>query len=216
MPTFVHPNGTVYGVAIEKQGGLRQNLTIYRKRPGASVAERVHSYIGGGVDAQTQIAAGGCVILRDGSLETWASADPVGGAPISKSGFVGGFWPPIPHVDDPWSSGGGTLFDAVRTAPAWEGRMLHGGELVDVPNVFGVPAAARYDIRFVALADAPDIRVRAGTQSCPFFVTVNTQQAGRQVMTNGPTPGPHIWVSAVDGAGQSAQAQVWLQIVGYA
>jgi len=107
LPCFVHPgNGNLYGVAVEKQSGTKQNLSVYRARPGSLERELVKRYTGGGVDAQSQIAAGGCVIDRDGSLHVWASADPVGGEKITETGFVGGFWEPIPGVDEPWSSGG--------------------------------------------------------------------------------------------------------------
>jgi len=218
LPCFVHPgNGNVYWIAIVKVGGVQQDLEVYRVRPSSPAREFVHRFVGGGVDAQTQIAAGGCVILPDGSLQAGASADPVGGTPITKSGFVGGFWPAIPNVDDPYPLGGagGVLFDKPVTTPAWEGRTLYGGEVVDVPAVFGVPPAAIYQIRFVAQAPAPNIRVRAGTQAAPYFVTVNTQVANQQVHTGGPTPGPSVYVSSVDSAGQPATSQVWLQICGY-
>lgn len=210
LPCFVHPgNGNLYGIAIEKVGGTRQNLSVYRVRPQSEVRELIKRYTGG-VDAVSQIAAGGCVIHQDGSLEVWASAIPMGPR-ITQTGFVGGCWPRILGVDAPWSSGGITLFDAPRTSPAWEGRQLHGGELVDIPSVFGVPAASAYLLRFVAESAAPDVRVRAGTESVPFFLTVNTQVASVQVHTQGWAPGPSVYVSTVGGA-----ATVWLQICGAA
>jgi hypothetical protein len=214
VPCFVHPvNGNLYGIAIEKQGGTRQNLSVYRVRAGSTTRELVKRYIGGGIDAQAQIAAGGCVIHQDGSLEVWASAAPVGVPPISETGFVGGFWPRIPNVDAPWSSGGVTLFALPRTSPMWEGRQIlpGAGELVDIPAVFGVSGASAYLLRFVATAAAADVRVRAGTEYAPHFLTVNTQVANIQVHTQGWTPGPLVYVSAVNGA-----ATVWLQVCGYA
>lgn len=143
VPCFIHPgNHNVYGIAIEKHGDIRQDLSVYRVRPGSQVRELAHRFVGGGVDAQTQIAAGGCLIRPDGSLEVWASADPVGGTPITKTGFVGGFWPPIPGIDDPYplvsalqaqiaalearinalppTTTGGTLVIPAQQAP-WEG-----------------------------------------------------------------------------------------------
>lgn len=218
MPCFIHPgNGNLYGIAIEKQGGTRQNLSVYRVRPGNPARELVKRYVGGGVDAASQIAMGGCIVHPDGSLEVWASAVPAGLPPITETGFVGGFWPRIPDVDEPYPLGGGsgggvTLFDAPRTAPLWEGRQLAAnvGEWVDIPAVFGVPAADSYLLRFVALAAAADVRVRAGTEKAPFFLTVNTQIPNIQVHTQGWAPGPQCWVSTAQGA-----AQVWLQVIGF-
>lgn len=212
MPCFVHPgNGNLYGIAIEKQGGTRQNLSVYRVRPGSVTRELVKRYIGGGVDAASQIAAGGCVIHQDGSLEVWASAAPVGQPPITETGFVGGFWPRIPNVDAPWSSGGVTLFPSPLTTPAWEGRQMaaNSGEWVDIPLTFGATAASSYLLRFVALSDVPDVRVRAGTEAAPFFLTVNTQAAHIQIHAQGWAPGPRVWVSTANGA-----AQVWMQVLG--
>lgn len=210
LPCFVHPgNGNLYGIAIEKQAGLRQNLSVYRVRPGSLVRELVHRYVGG-VDSASQIAAGGCVIRKDGSLEVWASAVPIGIPPITQTGFVGGCWDPIPGVDEPWGAGGITLFPAPVTSPTWEARTLSGGVLVDIPAVFGVPSASAYLVRFVASASAPNVRVRAGaSEQAPAFLTVNTQAAGVQVHTQGWTPGPQAWISTANGA-----ALIWLQIVG--
>jgi hypothetical protein len=105
MPCFTHPNGNVYGVVVAKRGGKTQNLEIYRVRPGSLNRELVHTYVGGGPDAVSQIAAGGCTILQNGSLWAWASAVPQTSPNITQTGFVGGFWPPIPGVDAPWSIG---------------------------------------------------------------------------------------------------------------
>ena len=210
LPCFVHQNGNVYGIAIEKQSGIRQNLSVYRARPGSLSRELVHRYVGG-VDSQAQIAAGGCVILQDGSLWVWASAVPVGIPPITTTGFVGGFWEPIPDVDEPWGEGAITLFDAPLISPAWEGRALNGGELVNIPAVFGATVAGTYLVRFVVQADAANVRVRAGTLAAPFFLTVNTQVAGVQIHAQGWVPGPDVWISTVNGV-----AQVWLQVLGVA
>jgi hypothetical protein len=215
-PCCIHPiNGNLYGCAVEKQSGIRQNLSIYRVRPGAHVRELVKRYVGG-VDSLAQIAQGGCVIHQDGSLEVWASAIPPSAPNVTKTGFQG-VWDRIPDVDEPWSlgsapasgSGGITLFDAPRTVSAWEGRTLSGGELVDIPAVFGVPVAPAYLIRFVAQAAAANVRVRAGTEQAPYFVTVNTTAPNLQVHTQGWVPGPVCYISAINGP-----AQIWLQVVG--
>ena len=221
LPCFVHQNGNVYGIAIEKQSGIRQNLSVYRVRPGSNVRELVHRYIGG-IDSQAQIAAGGCVIQRDGSLWVWASAVPVGIPPITTTGFVGGFWEPIPGVDEPWTGSnipgppgppgsGVTLFPAPLTSPAWEGRQMaaNTGVLVDVPSVFGAPVGSAYLLRFVAQSSTTDVRVRAGTQAAPFFLTMNLTVANMQQHTQGWGPGSEIYISTVNGP-----TTVWLQIVG--
>lgn len=213
LPTFAHQNGNLYGIAIEKQAGVRQNLTVYRKRPGASAAEQVHRFVGG-VDSAAQIAAGGCAILPNGSLEVWASAVPMGIPPITKTGFVGGWWDPIPGIDDPWSSGGGVkLFDVPLTHPTWEGRQMaaNTGVLIDIPAVFGAPVASVYVVRFVVVADGPNIRARAGTERAPFILTANTKAAGVEEHLQGDAPGPICYVSTAQGA-----AKVWFQIVGVA
>jgi hypothetical protein len=103
-----------------------------------------------------------------------------------------------------------TLFPAPRTSPAWEGRQLNGGMSVDIPAVFGVPSATAYLIRFVAQASKADVRVRAGTESAPAFLTMNCVLANIQFHTQGWTPGPVCYVSVVNGP-----ALVWLQICGW-
>jgi hypothetical protein len=225
MPCFVHPgNGNLYGIAIEKRGGTRQNLSVYRVRPGNPAREHVYTYRGGGIDAQTQIAAGGCVILQDGSLQVWASADPVGGSPITQTGFVGGFWEPIPGVDDPWTAGGTgepgppgpagaggiTLLPSVATNTTWEGRTLTAGVMVDIPATFGVPSSVAYLVRVTMNAPVANVRARFGTQACPFFYTVNSRRDGDDEMDQGWVPGPVCYVSPAQGT-----PRVWLQIVGY-
>lgn len=224
VPCFVHNNGNMYGVAVEKVGGVQQNLSVYRTRPGSTHRELVHRYVGG-VDSRAQIAAGGCVILRDGTLEVWASAVPPLQPDTTDTGFQGVF-ARIPNVDAPWSSGGETgpagpagpqgagsvtLFPTPYTIAAWEGRQLASGaaESVNVPAVFGAPSAVTYLIRFVAVATLANVRVRAGTPAWPFYLTLNTQLPNMEVHIQGWTPGPSIHVSTVNGP-----AKCWLQILG--
>ena len=189
VPCFVHPtNGNMYGVVIEKIGGVRQDLSVYRTRPGSTHRELVKRYIGG-QDSRAQIAAGGCVILQDGTLEVWATAVPPLQPNVTDTGFQG-VWDRVPGVDAPWSSGGAqgpmgpagpagagsvTLFDTPRTSTAWQGRTVSAGESVDIPAVFGAPSATAYLIRFAAVATAANVRIRAGTQAAPYFLTLNTQ-----------------------------------------
>jgi len=219
LPTFVHPtNGNLYGVAIEKQGGTRQNLSVYRVRPGSHTCELVKRWVGG-IDSKAQIAAGGCVILQDGSLEVWASAVPVIIPPVTKTGFEG-VWDRVPNVDEPWSgtstppapagSGGVVLLPSVATNAAWEGHVLTAGVLVDIPSVFGVPSASAYLVRFVAVAPAANVRARAGTQATPFFLTCNTQAPGVEMHEQGWIPGPQAWISPAQGT-----PTTWLQVIGY-
>jgi hypothetical protein len=135
-----------------------------------------------------------------------------GGTP-GKDGEPG---PPGPPGGvGPPGSGGIVLLTAPRTSPAWEGRMLTGGELVDVPATFGVPVASAYLIRFVASAPRADVRVRAGTRDAPFFVTLNTKIANIQEHTTGWVPGASVWVSVVDSSGRATTGQVWFQVCAY-
>jgi len=211
IPTFAHQNGNVYGVAIEKQAGVRQLATIYRVRPGSNVAEEVHRYVGGGIDSAAQIAAGGCVIDPTGALHTWASAVPIGNPSITKTGFVGGFWEPIPGIDDPWGGGGGVnLLPAVATAPAWEAHSLTTGILVDIPSVFNVPRASAYLVRFTVNAPVANVRGRAGTEAVPYFFTVNSRPDGSDEMQQGWVPGPSCYISPAQGT-----PTVWFQVVGW-
>jgi hypothetical protein len=221
-PCFVHPiNGTLYGCAIEKRGGIQQDLSIYRVRRGATERELVKRYFGG-KDADSQFAMGGCALLQDGTLEVWASLDPIG-SKVTKSGFEG-MWDRIPSVDDPWTSGGAqgppgppgpagaggiVLFSTPLIAPAWEQRTLAGGLWVDIAATFGAPPASAYLVRFVASAAVANVRVRAGTEQAPFFLTLNTQIPGLEMHTQGWVPGPRAFISVVSGP-----AQVWLQVLG--
>lgn len=210
MPTFVHPNGNIYGVVVAKRGGKTQNLEIYRVPAGTTNRQLVHTYVGGGPDAVSQIAAGGCVIRPDGSLWAWASAVPQTDPNITQTGFVGGYWPPIPGVDAPYTAGGITLLPSVRTNPAWEARSLTAGVLVDIPATFGVPVATSYLVRYTMNAPIANVRARAGTEACPHFFTINSQVAGVDNMAQGWVPGPLCWVSPAQGT-----PVVWFQIVGY-
>jgi hypothetical protein len=211
MPTFYHPNGNIYGIAIAKKGGTSQDLQVFRVRPGSLSRELVHTFRGGGVDAVSQIAAGGCVIRQDGSLWAWASAVPQTDPDITKTGFVGGYWDPIPGVDDPWAAGGVTLLPSVRTNPAWEARSLTAGVMLDIPATFGVPVANSYLVRLTMNAPIANVRARCGTTATPFFFTVNSQVAGVDNMDQGWVPGPLCYVSPAQGT-----PVIWLQVVGFA
>ena len=197
----------MYGVVIEKVGGVQQNLAVYRTRPGQTQKELIKRYIGG-ADSRAQIAAGGCVILQDGSLEVWASAVPLVGA-VTRTGFSGVF-DRVPNVDAPWSAGGVTLFDRVYTAPAWEARTLAVGELVDIPATFGVPSARSYLARVTVNAPTANVRARFGTEACPHFYTVNSRENGVDEMQQGFVPGPLCYVSPAQGT-----LKLWFQLIGF-
>src|SRR5215207_3504940 len=100
---FVHPgNGNRYYGVCEKQGGTDQNFVVYRRKPGQVDFEFVYQLDGAGRDATAFITMGGAVILQDGSLEVWASGQPVGQPDTSGTGFdaIGAV---VPNVDAPWA-----------------------------------------------------------------------------------------------------------------
>jgi hypothetical protein len=123
----------------------------------------------------------------------------------------------------PWSSGGEgiagppgasgaggvTLYDAPISCAAWDGRDLSGGALVDIPAEFGVESAPCYLVRFCGQATYPNVKIRAGSELAPHFLTLTTQAPGIRKDTQGWIPGPIAYISTVDG-----QAKVWLQIIG--
>jgi hypothetical protein len=220
---WTHKNGNTYCCACEQKGGAKQNLSVYRMRPGGSAWELVKRYLGT-VDSAGHITMGGASIEQDGSLLVSTSLIIPGAEKVTTTGFVG-CWIREPNVDESWTAsstgepgppgpagaGGITLLPSVVTAPSWEGRTLQGGVMVDIPATFGVPSASSYLVRFVASASAANVRVRAGAgEANPFYLTLNTQIAGVQMHTQGWVPGPSAWVSAVNGA-----ALVWLQLVGF-
>lgn len=118
---------------------------------------------------------------------------------------------PIPEYTPFKTTGGLTLLASPATSPAWEGRTLNGGVWVDIPTIFHVPSSSAYLLRFVAQADTPNVRVRAGLENAPAFLTVNTQVANVQIHTQGWGPGPLCFISTVNG-----EARVWLQVLGWA
>ena len=212
---FVHQNGNAYTAVVEKYGGVRQDLAVYCLPPGSTTHRLVRRWIGG-ADSLAQIAAGGCAIDQAGALVVWASAVPPGQPNVTKTGFQG-VWDRIPGVDQPWSSGGGgmtgsVLFDAPLSSPQWDGRAMPAdtGVAVDIPATFGAPSASVYVIRFIAVSDAPNVRVRAGrVGGAPDYLTMNTQVAGMEMHIQGLAPGPSCHVSVVNGP-----AKVWIRVLG--
>jgi hypothetical protein len=111
----------------------------------------------------------------------------------------------------PGSAGPGavTLYAAPIACPAWDGRDLSGGALVDIPSAFGVESAPAYLVRFCATAVYPNVKIRAGSEAAPHFLTLTTQVPGIRKDCQGWIPGPVAYISTVDG-----QAKIWLQIIG--
>ena len=84
------------------------------------------------------------------------------------------------------------------------------GVAVDIPATFGAPSASVYVIRFIAVADAPNVRVRAGrVGGAPDYLTMNLTVANMETHIQGLAPGPSVWISTAKGA-----AQVWLRVIG--
>lgn len=218
--------------ATSGTGGRPRNIALFRKVLGSDPSAGAWQFLemweeklseNGPGDYDDASCAGSVGMLPDGTLhismafgkknasgamqyQPWEATKP-------RSDFAA----PIERLPDgqpgpPGPPGSGIqLFDAPLTKPAWEGRQLldGAGEWVDIPAVFGAPSASAYLLRFVAQAATPDVRVRAGTQAAPFFLTVNTQAPNIPIHTQGWAPGPRVWVSVVGGA-----AMVWLQVLG--
>lgn len=149
-------------------------------------------------------------ISRDGTWIAWNGnqhySGPIPGfVPIPQSGKPGPPGPPGPA-----GAGAITLLPAPVTSPQWEGRVLSGGVLIDIPTVFGVPSASAYLVRFAAKAPAANVRARAGTEAAPWFLTLVTQAPDLEIHTQGWVHGPAVWVSAVGGT-----PTVWLEIEGH-
>lgn len=137
------------------------------------------------------------------SLEKRIAALEAGGPPQGGGGSESFTMPPTPLI---------SKTDPKTGVGLWEGRTITAGEWVDVPNAFGAPLRDKYLVRFVVQSTAANVRVRAGTEAAPFFLTANTQVPNMQMHTQGWAPAVEgrVWVSAVNGA-----AQVWFQVVGW-
>lgn len=231
---WTHQNGNTYCCVCEQKAGARQNLCVYRMRPGADVWELVRRYQGT-IDSLGHITMGGASIEPSGDMLVTTSLIIPGAQKVTSTGFEG-CWIREANIDEPWSGGGGidsaveariaalearpvgvgppgsggvTLFPTPLIVAAWEGRILNGGVLVDVPAVFGCLSASAYLIRFVAQAKVADVRVRAGTSAAPYFLTLNLVVPNLQSHIQGWAPGPLMYVSTAQG-----EAKVWLQVLG--
>jgi hypothetical protein len=74
-------------------------------------------------------------------------------------------------------------------------------------SAWRVPCA--YLVRLCGQATAANVKVRAGSETAPYFLTLTTQAPNVRFDAQGWVPGPLVFVSTLDGL-----AQVWLQIVG--
>ena len=118
-------------------------------------------------------------------------------------------YPIAEYVPWPAPAGSGlTLLPAPVSSSAWNGRALSGGALVDVPAVFGVASAEAYLVRLCGQAGVSNVKVRAGTELAPYFLTLVTQFPNVRMDTQGWVPGPLVYISTFDG-----NAQVWLQVL---
>ena len=140
--------------ATSGTGGKPRNLALFRKvlnvadpRAGAwdliAMWEELKDY-------EESSAAGSVDVLPDGTVHVSLAfgkknaAGAVQYQPWEASVARSAFAPPIerlpvggePGPPGPPGSGGLVLFDAPRTSPAWNGRVLNGGEWVDIPAVF--------------------------------------------------------------------------------
>lgn len=156
------------------------------------------------------MCSGRGTISRDGTWIAWEGNQHFKG---ELPGFVplpsGG--PPGPQGPaGPQGSGAITLLSAPVTSAEWDGRTLQGGAHVDIPSAFGVPSHSAYLVRFCAKAGAADVRVRAGTEAAPYFLTLNTQAPNIEIHTQGWIGGPGAYISTVGGS-----ATIWLQVEGF-
>jgi hypothetical protein len=109
----------------------------------------------------------------------------------------------------PFAAGAVDMYDDPISCAEWNGRDLNGGALIDIPAAFGVESAPCYLVRFCAQATYPNVKIRAGSERSPHFLTLTTQAPGIRKDCQGWIPGPVAYISTVDG-----QAKVWLQIIG--
>jgi hypothetical protein len=111
----------------------------------------------------------------------------------------------------PGAAGAGAvdMYDDPISCAAWDSRDLIGGALVDIPAAYGVESRPCYLVRFCGQATYPNVKIRAGSERSPHFLTLTTQAPGIRKDTQGWIPGPVAYISTVDG-----QAKVWLQIIG--
>jgi hypothetical protein len=145
-----------------------------------------------------------------GNKETGSRATPPRYPIVQYVPFPAGTPGPQGAQGVPGPAGMGTmLFAQPLASPAWSGRTLNGGVLIDVPTVFGVAPEPLYLVRLSATAPAAGIITRTGTTQAPYFVTLVSQAANVRNDTQGWTPGPSIYISTVGGS-----ATVWLQVVG--
>jgi hypothetical protein len=157
---------------------------------------------------------GSCTWLPNGSLFVVCPGGVESSAVTPAVHIEPNLFPPI----DTAAGGAYVPCSPGRYSAAIDGQAISGGRAIDVAALFTVPPSRAYAVRLVAQATAPNVRVRLGTEAQPGEYTINTQVANLQIHQVGVVnadSGGRLWLSVVDGAGQNAQAQVWLKVNGY-
>jgi len=209
--------------SISGAGGKPRNIAVFRKVLGAlpnTGQWQLLQMWQEGVDYNDSSAAGSITVTPDGTVhiimsfgktvaanrvayQSWEAA-------IPRSQFAAPIVRPTPTP--PPTPGQYHLLDAPAMSPQWNQRLIPAetGVLVDIPTTFNIASKTSYIVRVAAVADKADVRLRCGSQTFPFTLTLNTQVARVQVHAQGFIPGPQVYVSAVNGP-----VQAWLQIMGW-
>jgi len=209
----MHPNQTIYKLLTWRLNGAGPfSLQIWEHKPPYSAAPTLKRTWKQTIDVPGPFGYGDPLCLPDGSLYI---AIPGG---VQTENQIQPSYRIEPGICDPYTPQNIRLFTTMATSPKWEGVELNGSVSVNIPLEFKVPVAPAYLVRFVAQSPSADVRVRAGSDTVPHMLTVNTQLPNLQVHSQGWAPGPIALVSAVKGpaAVGSGSATVWFQICGYA
>lgn len=115
---WTHPvSGYTYACACEQKGGARQNLSVYRMRPGGAAWEHVQTYYGT-VDAEGHITMGAASIEPNGDMLVTTSLTIKGAEKVTGTGFQG-CWLRKAGVDAPY-----LLQDEVLARPTQDSDLL--------------------------------------------------------------------------------------------
>jgi hypothetical protein len=98
---FVHPgNGNVYYAACEQQGGVKQNLSVYRVVSGSNAPRLVKRYHGT-IDSSAQITFGTAVIGASEDMLVATSLIIPNAPRVTNTGFQG-CWIRELNIDEPY------------------------------------------------------------------------------------------------------------------
>lgn len=101
---WTHPtSGYTYACACEQKSGARQNLSVYRMKPGGVAWEHVKTYFGT-IDSEGHITMGGASIEPSGAMLVTTSLIIKGAQKVTTTGFQG-CWVRKAGVDDPYTLG---------------------------------------------------------------------------------------------------------------